>query len=125
MVKLPEDNVSRAEKKFTYSKIYMTFLGLLYFVGAVIGAWLVIQAAILDMEYGRPLDSAMFVAYAAYLGGPTALAIGFYAWKSKAENLLKIKSSLEARNTLHIEPSAQEANQRVIDTLANMKGEYV
>lgn len=112
------------EKKHTFTKIYMALIGVLYFVGAMIGGWLVITSALLDAEAGRPLDSSMFVAYAAYLGGPTAIAIGFYAWKSKAENLLKIKNSLENRSKIHIEPLS-DVNQRVLDTLANMKGEYV
>ena len=112
------------EKKYTFTKIYMALIGVLYFVGAMIGGWLVITSALLDAEAGRSLDSSMFVAYATYLGGPTAIAIGFYAWKSKAENLLKIKNSLENRNKVHIEPLS-DVNQRVLDTLANMKGEYV
>lgn len=112
------------EKKITYTKVYMGLIGLLYFVGAIIGGWLCLQAAFLDIEYARVIDSSMFVAYAAYLGGPTAIAIGFYAWKSKAENLLKIKNSLENHSKIQIEPLT-DANQRVLDTLANMKGEYV
>ena len=42
-----------------------------------------------------PLESSMFIAYAAYLGGPTATSIIFYAWKSKAENVLKIGQSFK------------------------------
>ena len=79
----------------TFSKSIMSAIILLYFVGAVLGAFLVVIAAKTDASLNVPIDSAMFIAYAAYIGGPTATAIGFYAWKSKAENVLKISKSFE------------------------------
>ena len=112
------------EKKVTFTKLYMVLIGLLYLAGAMLGAFLVLWASSLDAEAGRPIDPQMFIAYAGYLAGPTAVAIGFYAWKSKSENLLKIKNSLENDSKIQIEPLT-DANQRVLDTLANMKGEYV
>lgn len=115
---------SYKEKKVTFTKLYMVLIGLLYLAGAMLGAFLVLWASSLDAEAGRPIDPQMFIAYAGYLAGPTAVAIGFYAWKSKAENLLKIKNSLENHSKIQIEPLT-DANQRVLDTLANMKGEYV
>lgn len=79
----------------TFSKSIMSAIIILYFIGAVLGAYLVIFAAKMDATLSVSINSAMFMAYAAYIGGPTATAIGFYAWKSKAENVLKISKSLE------------------------------
>lgn len=73
----------------------MSIVVFLYFMGAVLGTILVILSAIIDVKYQAQIDTQMFIAYAAYVGGPTATAIGFYAWKSKAENLLKIQLSNE------------------------------
>ena len=80
----------------------MAVMVLLYIAGFVLGNILVIIGVAQDIQLGNPVDSSMFVAYAAYLGGPTATAIGFYAWKSKAENVLKIGRSLgvEAMETI-------------------------
>lgn len=80
-------------KKNTFTKSIMSVVVLLYFIGAIIGTGLVLLAAIVNIKYETSIDTAMFIAYAAYLGGPTATAIGFYAWKSKAENILKIQHS--------------------------------
>lgn len=80
----------------TFSKSILSAIILLYFIGAIIGAFLVIFAANVNAALGMPIDSSMFMAYAAYIGGPTATAIGFYAWKSKAENVLKLTKSLES-----------------------------
>ena len=68
-------------KDSTFTKAYMSIIVFLYFTGALIGTVLVLVAAIIDIKHGTPLDTSMFIAYAAYLGGPTATAIGFYAWK--------------------------------------------
>lgn len=78
----------------TFSKSIMSSLLFVYFVGVMLGGYLVLLAANTNTKLGLPIDPAMFIAYAAYIGGPTATAIGFYAWKSKAENLLKISQSV-------------------------------
>ena len=87
-------------KTNTFSKSLLTVIVFLYFAGALIGTVLVILAAIVNMRQDMPIDTAMFIAYAAYLGGPTATAIGFYAWKSKAENVLKIGKSFSDDKTI-------------------------
>lgn len=110
-------NPQKEEKKNTFTKSIMSIIVLLYFLGALIGTVLVVSAALVDVRSDRQtIDTAMFIAYAAYIGGPTATAIGFYAWKSKAENILKIKNS----NELHQQKI--ECNN-LIETLANMRGE--
>ncbi len=103
------------EKKNTFTKSIMSIVVLLYFVGALLGGALVILAAIIDLRLGGALDTAMFIAYAAYIGGPTTTAIGFYAWKSKAENLLKIENTNELVQ--------KKADLTSMSILANMEGQ--
>lgn len=111
--------IPQEEKKNTFTKSILSIIMLLYFLGSVIGTVLVIGAAITDIQNRQMIDTAMFIAYAAYIGGPTATAIGFYAWKSKAENLLKIQNSNVSNNTADTLVGPNE----IIGTLANMKGD--
>jgi hypothetical protein len=102
------------ERKNTFTKSIMSVVVLLYFIGATMGTALIILAAVMDVKYSRPIDVSMFIAYAAYLGTPTAISIGCYAWKSKAENVLKIAQSFQgAEATESIE---------VMDILSKMGG---
>ena len=80
-------------EKNAYSKSVMSILLFLYFLGALIGTILIGISIGLDLKCGRSINSTMFAVYAIYLAAPTTVAIGFYTWKSKAENLLKIKQS--------------------------------
>lgn len=67
--------------KAEFSKIVLGSVMLLYFAGAIFGGYIVMQ------------DSSLLPELLAYIGAPTAVAIGFYAWKAKAENVLKIAKS--------------------------------
>ena len=98
-------------EKANFSKSLMGAIMFLYFIGFGIGTILVAMAAMIDVKLGTTMDSSMFIAYATYIGGPTATAIGFYAWKSKAENVIKIAKSFEA----------EQATQ-LIETITNMEG---
>ena len=89
-------------KSNSFTKSIMSTVVFLYFMGSLIGTALVILAAIMDVRHNIALDSSMFVAYAAYLGAPTATAIGFYAWKSKAENVIKIAQSFENEKVVEV-----------------------
>lgn len=102
-----QSKVSKGET-LTFSKYILNIVVSLYFLGALLGTILIVVAAVNDMKLGSPVDSSMFIAYATYLGGPTATAIGFYAWKSKAENIIKIgKSFPDLVNTI-VEMEEQE-----------------
>ena len=90
------------EKTNSFSKSIMSIIVFLYLIGSLIGTALVILAAIMNVQQNTPLDTGMFIAYAAYLGGPTATAIIFYAWKSKAENVLKIGKSFEIEKSVEV-----------------------
>ena len=95
----------------TTTKAVLAIIVFLYFIGALLGTILVIVSAVDDIRQSRPIDTGMFIAYAAYIGGPTATAIGFYAWKSKAENILKIQRTIKP-----------EVDPTLASTLANMEG---
>ena len=100
----------RAERENSFSKSIMSIMVILYIVGAMIGTILVISAAVTNERQGSPLDPSMFMAYAAYLGGPTATAIIFYAWKSKAENVLKITQSFENEKAVEVIDALSKIN---------------
>lgn len=113
------------EPKTTYTKSVVSIIVLLYFIGAAVGIILVVLSAITDLKNRGMIDPAMFIALAAYLATPTATAVAFYAWKSKAENLLKIRYSNEARTVVNCDPpafTAQDAIPELIQTIANMGG---
>lgn len=67
--------------KAEFSKIVLGSAVVIWAAGAVFGAYIVSE----EREQLREL--------LAYIGAPTATAFGFYAWKSKAENVLKIAKS--------------------------------
>ncbi len=97
-----------------FTKMTMVIVYILFVLGAFIGAALVVWAAIWDMQMGSPIDSTMFVAYAAYLGAPIATAIGFYAWKSKAENLLKIEAEHHKVREKDVVSALQKAMEPIV-----------
>lgn len=103
------------KEKVTFTKSIMSIVMFLYFVGVVIGTALMIFAAYNDYKLGLSIDSSMFIAYATYLCTPTATAIGFYAWKSKAENLLKIQHS-------HNTQQQKENAEWLVQSLSQMGG---
>lgn len=69
-------------KKITFTKLVVAAVMVLYFIGAGIGVWVV---AVCHEYIGELL---------VYIGAPTATAIGFYCWKAKAENEIKIRKAL-------------------------------
>ncbi len=69
----------KSPRKLEFSKIVLALVLLTYFVGVFIG----VKISLIDItQLGVLL---------AYIGTPTAAAIGFYCWKAKAENIIKIK----------------------------------
>lgn len=70
------------KRKCEYTKVIISFVAAAYFltlIFAVVIVWL-------EREYIGEL--------LAFVGAPSATAIGFYCWKAKNENLLKIKNAL-------------------------------
>lgn len=82
--------MNKEKEPLTFTKLSMILIYSLYFLGAIIGAVLTIWAASVDISLGLPINESMFIAYATYLAAPTTIAISFYAWKAKSENILKI-----------------------------------
>lgn len=69
----------KTKRKFEFSKFVLMLVMLTYFVTVGVGVKLSF------------IDYTQYSTLAMLVGAPTATAIGFYAWKSKAENVLKIK----------------------------------
>ncbi len=69
----------KALKKAEFSKLVLALVLMTYFLGVFIGV------------YATVLDISQLGVLLAYIGTPTTVAIGFYAWKAKAENVVKIK----------------------------------
>lgn len=68
-------------RKIEFSKLVLSAVLLTYFAGFVIGARAV------------AFDPSQLGVFLAYVGTPAATAIGFYSWKAKAENVVKIKQA--------------------------------
>lgn len=68
-----------SKRKIEFSKLIIALVLLTYFVGVCIGVKISLT------------DTTQLSALLAYIGTPTATAIGFYCWKAKAENIIKIK----------------------------------
>jgi hypothetical protein len=71
--------MKKKRKTFEFTKLILVLVMLTYFVTVGFGIYLCLT------DYTQYSTLAMLV------GAPTATAIGFYAWKAKAENTLKIK----------------------------------
>lgn len=85
--------------RIEFSKLILLGVMLTYFVGIGIGAWVVLKVVPEQLSV-----------YLAFIGGPTAVAIGFYAWKAKAENVLKIGRTPEEQERLASMPMNQDQN---------------
>ena len=81
-----------------YSKLVLGAVVFLFFAGAVFGGVVV-------WENPEHLGE-----YLTYIGAPTATAIGFYAWKAKAENVLKIGKTVETDKKISKETKKQIIN---------------
>ena len=68
-------------RKIEFSKLVLSAVLFTSVAGFVIGVRVVI------------LDPSQLGVFLAYVGTPAATAIGFYSWKAKAENVVKIKQA--------------------------------
>lgn len=69
----------RKKKGVEFSKVILLLVMAVYFITVGVGIWLSL------------VDYSQFSTLAMLVGAPTATALGFYAWKAKAENIIKIK----------------------------------
>ena len=81
-------------RKTECSKLVLWAVLCTYFAGFGVGVWAVV------------LDVSQLGVFLAYVGTPTATVIGFYSWKAKAENIIKLsKKQLDKlANAPNIEP---------------------
>lgn len=71
----------KSRPKIECSKLMLWAVLFTYFAGFGVGLWAVIN------------DPSQLGVFLAYVGTPTATVIGFYCWKAKAENVVKIKKA--------------------------------
>jgi len=75
------DMNKRKRRSIEFSKIVLAVVTGLYIVTVVVGFFVVVP----NPEHAGELF--------AFVGAPTSVAIGFYAWKAKAENIKKIDTN--------------------------------
>ena len=75
-------------KSIEFSKLILGTVMLLYFAGAVLGA--------VEVEREHLSGESLLE----YIKTPTMAAIGFYCWKAKAENVLKISDSEKTKQKI-------------------------
>lgn len=88
----------------TYTKILVAAVMATYFLGFVLGGILV---WLFPEHLGEWLT---------FIGVPTATAIGFYCWKAKAENMLKIRQET---------PQAEPKTQTLEEILQEIEEEQI
>lgn len=69
----------KKKRKVEFSKLVLALVLFTYFLAVAVGVRLSF------------IDFTQYSTLAMLVGAPTAAAIGFYAWKAKAENIVKIK----------------------------------
>lgn len=75
-------------KKIEFSKIIMLAMIISYFIGLFFGLHIIEKL----LEQGWDATSALATLFS-YIGAPTAIAVGFYSTKAKAENVAKINKN--------------------------------
>lgn len=85
---LGEDVAYRPKSRIEFSKIIMLLVFATYFVGFITGVSVV-------LEYPEQLGTLL-----AYVGTPTAVSVGFYSWKAKAENCMKMQQRAPEGTTI-------------------------
>lgn len=88
----------------TYTKILVAAVMATYFLGFAFGGVLV---WLFPEHLGEWLT---------FIGVPTATAIGFYCWKAKAENMLKIRQET---------PQAEQKTQTLEEILQEIEEEQI
>lgn len=68
------------EKKMQATKIIVFSIMVTYYAAFILGVWVVICK-----------DFYQLATLLTFVGGVSVIAVAFYCWKSKAENLLKIR----------------------------------
>ena len=78
--------------RLSFSKFILLSVMITYFIGLIVGIFIVIH--ILTNYPDNAVEA--YLGMLSYIGAPVAIAIGFYSWKAKHENVAKInKEDLE------------------------------
>ena len=81
-------------KKREFSKSLMAAVMITYFIGVIVGTWAVVTVILgLKELYDQSIIIGVLTAYFGLLAAPVGVAIGFYGWKSKSENVIKIANT--------------------------------
>lgn len=75
-------------KRFEFSKLILSLVMATYFIGLVLGIWVVIKLLKTSPQYLATVICGVL----SYIGAPVSVAIAFYSYKAKAENVEKIKN---------------------------------
>lgn len=79
------------KKKIEFSKVILAAVVCCWFFGVGFGAMIVLE------------EKTLLGEWLAYVGAPVAVAIGFYSWKAKAENVVKLsKTQAEKVNNANL-----------------------
>ncbi len=86
------DEKLKQGKYFSFTKIVLGVVMLMWLYGIALGSVIMVRIV---SEFP---DSAVqaYLGMLTYIGAPVSVAIGFYAWKSKHENLTKLGLPPEA-----------------------------
>lgn len=76
-----EDVKKNPEKKLQATKVIVFSVMVTYWIAFLVGVWVVIAKDVYQLQ-----------ALLTFVGSVSVFAIAFYCWKSKAENLEKIKN---------------------------------
>lgn len=96
-----------------FSKLVLGAVMLLFFAGAAFGAYIV------------TCDTSGLGVLLSYIGAPTVTAIGFYAWKAKNENVLKVAKALEKeieKDSKKGKKTTPEAKAKLVKAVAEVLG---
>ena len=104
-------------KKFQFSKVVLAVAVIVWVIGTILGWYYVFTR------------DAGLIEILAYIGSPVAVAYGFYAWKSKAENVIKMSKDIkkDVEKDAKKGVSVNEETQKVIvgaiaNALSNVLG---
>jgi hypothetical protein len=88
-------NKEKEKKKMEFSKLILSTVMLTYFIGLFFAIYAVNKILMDYPEYAIQALIALF----GYIGTPISVSIGFYSWKAKNENTMKIECSGKQNNS--------------------------
>jgi len=84
------------KRKFEFSKLIMCLVMCTYFAALIFGMYVINIIVHNSSSYIGTALCGMF----SFVGAPVAVAIGFYSYKAKAENVAKIESGNGSENKI-------------------------